>query len=413
MAVHRLLLARRALPRSEIAAVSGVEPHWQPLLESCIGYGDSEIRVSEVIRQVLLDALEASPTTSGGASALENAHSSLADYHESLDGASSLDGLERTQAINWMEKVHHLALGGSACAERWDRQQLAGREQLWERARHLSRNLHQFAVAARLYQSCLDAFGDDPYSQHYLAYNLERSGGSISAVRSGYAYAAAAEPENPWWQQRWIRFLITHGTLAEAHTAWQQALRAIDPDGSRLRRSPWLALNLHCWVARRWLALGRLEEARVVLSEVPAQWLQEAPLQELLELLAVQEQELALGESVYPESTPLSARWKEPQNLRPMRAGKPLVWWAPGRVLEALPGSVTVALAPTSEEAQQLTFEASRWQEMADEPAEDAQGFFEIGRYEGGEYVVRPMPDAVRKTSLDFEEAELRARVGR
>lgn len=315
MAVHRLLLARRSLPRDQIAAVSGVEPAWQPLLESCIGYGDDEIRVSEVTRQVLLDAFEASPTLSGGV--------------------------------------------------------------------------------------------------HYLAYNLERSGGSLASVRSGYAAAAAAEPDNPWWQQRWIRFLIAHGTLAEAHAAWQHAVRAIDPDGSRLRRSPWLALNLHCWVARRWLALGRVEEARMVLSEVPEQWLREEPLRELLELIAVQEQELVLGESVYPDGIPVSVRWKEPRSLRLLRAGRPLVWWAPGRVLEALPDAVTVALAPTPEEVQQLTFEAPHWQAMAGELAEDAQGFFEIGMYEGGERVVRPMPDAWSRSSLDFEEAELRARVGR
>jgi tetratricopeptide (TPR) repeat protein len=406
MAVRRLLLARRALPRAEVAVLSGVEPRWQPLLTSCIGYGDDCVRVPEVTRQVLLDALKVS------SEALEDAHTSLAQYHEALDGVRSLRGLGHEQAINWLEKVHHLALGDTACATKWTEQEPAGREQLWERARHLSRNLHQFQEAAQLYQRCIDTFGEDPYSRHYLAYNLDRARGDLDQVRRGYAYAAAKEPENPWWQQRWIRFLIAHGTLAEARTAWQHAIRSIDPDGTRLRSSPWLALNLHFWVARRWLAVGRLEDTREVLSEVPERWLtQESELQELVEVLTAQEQALTLGESVYPASTPMAARWRHPRGLRQVRSGRKLVAWAPGRVVEASPSAVTVVVAPTPDEAQQLTFDAESWRHLAGEPAEDADGFFEIGTYEGGEQVVRFIPDDGEGARLDLEEDELIARV--
>lgn len=406
VAVHRLLLARRALPVAEVSAVSGVEPRWQPLLTACIGYGDDQIRVPEVTRQVLLDALKASTT------ALEDAHTALAQHHESLDGARSLRGLERDQAINWLEKVHHLALGGGACAARWAEQEPAGREQLWERARHLSRELRRYQDAAQLYQTCIARFGRDPYSSHYLAYNLDRSRGDLEQIRRGYAYAAAEDPENPWWQQRWIRFLIAHGTLAEARAAWQHAIRSIDPDGTRLRSSPWLALNLHYWVARRWLAVGRLDDAREVLSEVPERWLaEEAELRELVQVLTAQEQALALGESVYPASTPGEARWHRPRSLRPARSGRQLVAWAPGRVVEALPTAVTVVVAPTPDEAQQLTFDAEGWRRLAGEPAEDADGFFELGSYEGGEQVVRLVPDDGEGARLDLEEDELLARV--
>ena len=406
VAVHRLLLARRALPIAEVPAVSGVEPRWQPLLTACIGYGDDKVRVPEVTRQVLLDALKASTTV------LEDAHTALAQYHESLDGARSLRGLGEDQAINWLEKVHHLALGGAACATRWAEQEPAGREQLWERARHLSRELRQFQDAAQLYQVCIARFGVDPYSSHYLAYNLDRSRGELEQIRRGYACAAAEDPENPWWQQRWIRFLIAHGTLAEARAAWQHAIRSIDPDGTRLRNSPWLALNLHFWVARRWLAVGRLDDARQVLSEVPERWLaQEAELRELVQVLTAQEQSLALGESVYPASTPVEARWHHPRSLRPVRSGRRLIAWAPGRVVEARPTAVTVVVAPTPDEAQQLTFDADSWRRLAGEPAEDADGFFELGSYEGGEQVVRLVPDDGDGARLDLEEAELLARV--
>jgi tetratricopeptide (TPR) repeat protein len=406
VAVHRLLLARRALPLAEVSAVSGVEPRWQPLLTACIGYGDDAVRVPEVTRQVLLDALKVSTT------ALEDAHTALAQHHESLDGARSLRGLGQDQAINWLEKVHHLALGGTTCASRWAEQEPAGREQLWERARHLSRELRQYQGAAQLYQSCIAKFGEDPYSSHYLAYNLDRARGDLEQIRRGYAYAAAEDPENPWWQQRWIRFLIAHGTLAEARAAWQHAIRSIDPDGTRLRSSPWLALNLHYWVARRWLAVGRLDDAREVLSEVPERWLaEEAELRELLQVLTTQEQALALGESVYPASTPVEARWSHPRSLRSVRSGRQLITWAPGRVVEALPTAVTVVVAPTVAEAQQLTFDAESWRRMAGEPAEDADGFFELGNYEGGEQVVRPVPDDCEGARLDLEEDELIARV--
>ena len=369
-------------------------------------YGDDAVRVPEVTRQVLLDALKASTT------ALEDAHTVLAQHHESLDGARSLRGLGQDQAINWLEKVHHLALGGTTCASRWAEQEPAGREQLWERARHLSRELRQYQGAAQLYQVCIAKFGEDAYSSHYCAYNLDRARGDLEQIRRGYAVAAAGDPENPWWQQRWIRFLIAHGTLADARAAWQHAIRSIDPDGTRLRSSPWLALNLHYWVARRWLAVGRLDDAREVLSEVPERWLaEEAELRELLQVLTAQEQALALGESVYPASTPVEARWSHPRSLRSVRSGRQLIAWAPGRVVEALPTAVTVVVAPTPDEAQQLTFDAETWRHMAGELAEDADGFFELGSYEGGEQVVRPVPDDGEGARLDLEEDELIARV--
>jgi tetratricopeptide (TPR) repeat protein len=406
VAVQRLLLARRAVPVEKMSAMSGVEPPWQPLLTACIGYGDENVRVSEVTRQVLLDALKVTRP------ALEDAHATLAQYHESLDGASSLRGLGHERAINWLEKVHHLSLGGAKCAALWNQQAPAGREQLWEHGRYLSRELHHFRDAARIYQRCIDTFGNDPYSSHYLAYNLERARGELEDIRRGYAHAAAEEPENPWWQQRWIRFLIAHGSLAEARAAWQHAIRFIDPDGTRLRASPWLALNLHFWVARRWLAVGRLEDAREVLTEVPERWLEEeSELRDLVQVVTAQEQALALGESVYPAGTPLADRWSRPRSLRPTRSGRQMVAWAPGRVVDASSNAVTVVVAPTPDEAQQLTFDAETWRQLAGEPAEDADGFFELGSYEGGEQVVRPVPADGERASLELEESELVPRV--
>jgi hypothetical protein len=94
-----------------------------------------------------------------------------------------------------------------------------------------------------------------------------------------------------------------------------------------------------------------------------------------------------------------------------VRSGRKLIAWAPGRVVEARPTAVTVVVAPTPDEAQQLTFDAETWRRLAGEPAEDADGFFELGSYEDGEQVVRLVPDDGEGARLDREEAELLARV--
>jgi hypothetical protein len=49
---------------------------------------------------------------------------------------------------------------------------------------------------------------------------------------------------------------------------------------------------------------------------------------------------------------------------------------------------------------------------MAGEAAEDAEGFFELGTYEGGEQVVRWLPDDAERARLALEEDELLARIG-
>ncbi|HWO26056.1 MAG TPA: hypothetical protein VNO30_45330 [Kofleriaceae bacterium] len=406
-AVRRLLVTRRPLPASTIASISGIESDWLPLLTACIGYGDAAIRVSEVTRQVLLDALDATPEE------LESAHEALAEYHASLDGAPSLRGVGKDAAVNWLEKVHHLALGGDACAARWAAQEHAGPEQIWERARFLSRVKRRYTDAAELYRSCIERFGPDTYSMHYLAYNLERSHQALGEIRTGYELAVRADPANPWWQQRWIRFLIAHGTLEEARRAWRLARQAIDPDGELMRRSPWLAIHLHGMVARRWLALGRIDDARDVLAEIPKQWLdQEAELRDLVRALSSNEQARALGESVYPASTPIEDRWRRPRSLRPSRDGKRLSWWAPGRVIEATADEVIVVIAPTPTEAQQVTYDAATWRQMASEAASDAEGYFELGRYEGGDEVIRTSVEDRCDRWLEDETAEMRAWVG-
>jgi hypothetical protein len=252
-----------------------------------------------------------------------------------------------------------------------------------------------------------------PQTQQGLVEPLERPLQSLDEIRAGYALAVRCEPTNPRWQQRWIRFLIAHGTLEEARVAWRLARQAIDPDGELMRGSPWLAINLHRMVARRWLALGRIDDARDVLAEIPKHWLeQEAELRDLVRVLAGHEQARTHGESVYPVSTPLEDRWTRPRSLRPRRGGKRLSWWGPGRVVEATADEVTVVIAPTPTEAQQVTYDAATWRRMASESASDAVGYFELGRYEGGDEVIRTSVEDMHDRWLDDEASQLRGWVG-
>ena len=64
-------------------------------------------------------------------------------------------------------------------------------------------------------------------------------------------------------------------------------------------------------------------------------------------------------------------------------------WW-PGRVIEASADEVITVLADRqSRLAQQAIFTGEEWRAFANQPAEDARGFFELGEYERGARVVR------------------------
>ena len=271
LAVQRLLIARWPLPQDAVRRLSGIDEEYLPLLTSCIGHGREQIRVPERTRQILMGHFHR--VTERAPDADEATHAELASYYETLDGESSPSPVDPDRAISWLEKVHHLAWGGAATQQKWDDQQHLGREQIWERARYLSRVLHRHDEAARLYRRCIDDFGADSYSLHYEAFNIDRARGPKRCVRDGYSAAVALDKPNPWWNGRWITFLIANGTLAEAENAWQEAQRNIDPTGDRMAESPWLALHLHQWVCRQWLALGYVREARSVLNEIDPRWL--------------------------------------------------------------------------------------------------------------------------------------------
>lgn len=389
-AVQRLLIARRPLPQDEVRKLSGIDDEYLPLLTSCVGYGREQVRVPERTRQILMAQLRRA--TGSEPEDMETTHAELARYYENLDGQPSPSTVDADRAVSWLEKVHHLAWGGEATRQGWEAQNPLGREQIWERARYLSRKLGQYQEAARLYRKCIDDFGQDSYSLHYEAFNLERAHAPKQSVRDGYSKAVRMDKGNPWWNARWTTFLIANGTLAEAEHAWREALRNVDPTGDRMAGSPWLALHLHQWVCRQWLALGYVQQARSVLNEIDPRWLgSERDLSELRTLVEDHEEALRLGESVYPAEVPQQERWHEPRVLDARDADKHNLrqWW-PGRVLEAHADEVIAVIAHRETRlAQQVTFTGEEWRRFANQPAEDAEGFFELGEYEGGDRIVR------------------------
>jgi len=225
---------------------------------------------------------------------------------------------------------------------------------------------------------------------------IDRDRAAPELVRPCYERAVELDPSNPWWNTRLVTFLIGHGTLDEARRAWAAALVALDPDGARIEESPWLALHLHRWVARRWLALGYVAEARGVLDGIPRRWLErEAELSAVEQLILDAEESRRLGESVYPAGVPAGSRGRAPRVTPAINAsGASRTRWWPGRVLGLEAGEVAVVLAdPDSRTAYRVAYSADEWRAMANQAPSDAQGFIELAEYADGSLQVRMVPD--------------------
>jgi tetratricopeptide (TPR) repeat protein len=370
--------------------------------------GDGAGRPSAAIRRALRDHLRRDGATGADLSA----HARLADAHRQLDGAASPSALSPGATVAWLEKVHHLANAGPAADAEWRQQAIVSREQYWDRARHLSRVQRRFGEAAELYRDCLARFGSDSYTHHYLAFNLHGARASLSDVRTHYQAAVALWQDNPWWNSRLVTFLIGHGTLREAKEAFAAAVAHIDPDGERMSATPWLALHLHRWVVRRWLALGYIAEARDVLNQIPDLWReQEQELRRLDQMVRDAEEALELGESVYPSGTPVENRWCP--RVTPDTNGRDSArrrWW-PGRVVASHADGVDIVAAdPQTRMAYRATIVAAEWRKMADQAPDEARGYVELAEYDDGARLVRAVPTPPVESLAD-EEADIIARL--
>jgi tetratricopeptide (TPR) repeat protein len=211
----------------------------------------------------------------------EKGHATLAEHYALADGAVSPRGLPNEQLSAWCEKAHHLGRAGELKRTEWEKLDLVSPSLYWERGRHLSQVLRHFSDAAEVYQRCVERFPEDDYGWHYLGYNLQRAKRSEHEVRRAFTKAVELNPEHPWWNGRLVTSLIRSGHPREAKVEWHRAITRIDPDGTQLRASPYLATNLHLWVARAWLAAGRHAFAKDTLEPVPQRFLKQPPLIQL------------------------------------------------------------------------------------------------------------------------------------
>lgn len=390
-AVRRLLLAREAVARPQVAELTGASQEDLPLLTESFAYGDAAVRMTPLVRNALARVLRPEAD-----SAATEAHGFLAQYFKAADGAGSpfaIEGVEGMRA--WIQKVHHLGRAGVAGESEWAQQELPCREMYWDRGRHLSIDLRAHAAAAAQYRRCTIAFPDDDYSWHYLGFNLERAGQSRSEALTAYRRAVDLRPAHPWWNRRLVTFLIHQGKTTDALAEWRAAIARVDPDGGRVTRDSSLAESLHRWVARAWLEAGKPEAAAQVLQSVPDEYRRRGPLSKIAHDVADARETVAIGTSVYPVGVPMTSRWNQPRARPPLMHGAAVRGWFPGRVVRISGDAVEVVYATVEPPRQSRLARISMedWATIAGyEPQVD--DFVELFTYANGERRIARAPDA-------------------
>lgn len=389
-AVARFVRARRPLPAAPALAIARPPKGHEPLFTECLAYGDGLLRVTDELRRTLFRSF-----------AFRNAdhetHHALANHHASLDGKLDPRELDERSIDHWLEKVHHLAHGGAPAIREWERQTLTEPDFFIDRARALSVEEKDYGGAADLYRRCTRLAPDNAYAWHYLAFNLARAGLEPKEAEDAFREAVKQDRENPWWNGRLVTYLIENARYRSAESEWRAAIDRVDPDGERVRSSPWLARHLHRWVVEAWLGRGEVARAREVFQEIPSAFVAEfSGLAKLEHRLLDAEDVVALGASVHPPGMPIGERWKAHQLPEQDSKERRRLEWFPGRVVEASATGVVLVFAvpaadPTQRRVLRKRLSAEEWRVAGSCPPETAHGYVEIGSYgEEGESRIVP-----------------------
>lgn len=379
-AVGRLARTRFPLPRQVALDLARCPTEHTPLLTECIAYAHGGcLRVPDAVRTRLQRGTRRSDAETHGA---------LATYHRTLDGVNAPPP-DAGKMIHWLERAHHLGRTGDEGADEWRKLDLAGPEQLLDRAWSLSVEHGDFEGAAKLYRQRLDQDARDAYAWHYLGFNLQRAKSETAAIEHAYREAVRLEPDNAWWNSRLVTFLISDLRYRKAEEEWRDSIERVDSQETRVQAGPWLARHLHRWVVLEWLRHGEVERARAVFRRIPVKVLREDPtLLELRQRMEDAVEAVTLGESVYPTHVPMEERWHAPR-VMPERNGKEeLRRWMPGRVLLVHDKKVTfVVVLPGERRVFKQTVSLAKWKSWSI-TFPHAGAFFEMGFYGAKEKTV-------------------------
>lgn len=396
--LRRLARLRASMASDTLARVLEVDDEDLPLFTRCFGYGETHTRISPPVQAGIRQALR---SQSPSRSERESDHLALADAHQELDGVEDPARANADAIVHWLEKVHHLAHAGPVATDRWSAQAVAAPEMLWDRARILSREYQRYTEAAALYQRCIDVHPRDAYAWHYLAFNLDRAARDRANVEEGFRRAAELEPGNPWYQSRWITFLVRHGRVRDADARWSKAMRVLDPNGERTEEQPELGLHIHRWVSLAWLDAGDVKRARSVVDRLSPKALALPELATLVHRIHDAEEATSMGASVRPFSMPAEHRWR-PTVLPEVDAeDRQRTGWYPGTIEAVTDTTVVLVLGvpdedPARRRTVRKTLSHEEWRRVSRSSPRGLEGrFVEVGEYGDQHVEVMLLPAAV------------------
>lgn len=385
-ALRRIATARFPVHVDRAVAIGGLPPEHTPLVTRCVGYetADGRLRMTETIRAALrLDA------TASTTDEVAPTHHALGQYFESLDGVADPRRATGGTIVPWLEATHHFAWAGGADEEIWrTRVQAADRPELfWDRARALSIVARDWAKAAAVYRECAERFPGDHYSRHYFAWNLDRAGGDLREIETGYRGAVQLDPDNAWYNSRLVTFLIGVGRYDAAEQEWGHALDRLDPERTRGNDES-LVEGVHLWVIRAWLDAGEVERARQVFDAIHEDAVRRIErLDELAWRLADAQEAVVLGTAVYPSGVHPSARWRRPSVVQTRVEGADLTAWYPLRIVDVDDDAISIEFAtpeadPDAREVYGRELTRAQWREMSGGIDPDPQRkFWYLARY--------------------------------
>lgn len=297
---------------SEIEKHAGLQGLPQTLLRSCLLY-------QEEGRWVLHHLLRNSDAPDDA-----RIHGTLADIYRTVSENVQSQG-EFLQAE--AEAFYHAFRGGRKDIQENFRCYFVEQLNLW--GKQLSRVEGDYAAAAQVFERSLQWDPEDPYANHYYAFNLDIQACHQDRIELHYRKALQLRPEHPWCHSRWVCYLLSVARNREAKEAWSQALRV-----SFSLPLQHLYRELHFWVLRMLLHRGQLDFVQELFDTMDV-----ATVETLPELRVLRDQweaqRLAQTHGAFVPSPVLKEGWwtRGPFRLaRTLKEGHRLTQWMAARV---------------------------------------------------------------------------------